>query len=145
MFFFIILFPSFRIKEHHNCNPYAKWGVVSPEALLRGIFHSCPVLTAGRVKNWYHCAWLGFQSRLNSFFQYTKQKIKFCFNLCTFLVSHVRNFFKILLLFFKKKLPQKCRTCSMLVSSFHIYWKQTNRHPTKYRLELQCALHPLFQ
>jgi len=50
------------IKETHNCTPYAKWGVVSPKAPLRGI-HSSPVLTAVRVKkNWYCCAWLVYPS-----------------------------------------------------------------------------------
>jgi len=28
------------IQETHNCTPYAKWGVISPKASLRGIFHS---------------------------------------------------------------------------------------------------------
>jgi len=32
------------IKETHNCS-YAIWGVISPKAPLRGIFHSSPVLT----------------------------------------------------------------------------------------------------
>ena len=50
------------IKKTHNCTPYAKWGVVSPKAPLRGIFHSSPVLTADRVKDWNCCAWLVFLS-----------------------------------------------------------------------------------
>ena len=36
----------------------AKWGDVSLKAPLRGIFHSSPVLlTGGRVKHGYCCAW----------------------------------------------------------------------------------------
>ena len=53
-----------RFKETHNFTPYAKWGVRSLKAPSGGIFHSNPVLTAGRVKNRYHCAWLVYLSRV---------------------------------------------------------------------------------
>ena len=33
-------------------------GIVSPEALLRGMFHSSPFLTSGWVKKQYRCPWL---------------------------------------------------------------------------------------
>ena len=56
---FYYTFSEFRgIKETHNCTPYVKWGVVNPKAPLRGIFHSSPILTAGRIKNRYCCACL---------------------------------------------------------------------------------------
>jgi len=37
-------------------------GVVSLKAPFRGMFLSSLVLTAGRVKNQYHCAWLVYPS-----------------------------------------------------------------------------------
>ena len=56
-----------NFKETHNCTPYAKCGVASLKVPLRGIFHSSPVLTAGRVKNQYRCAWLLYPSGVKLF------------------------------------------------------------------------------
>ena len=42
-FFFYTVSQTRSIKETHNCTPCAKWGVESPEAPLRGNFHSSPV------------------------------------------------------------------------------------------------------
>ena len=53
-FLFFIFFLLRGIKETYNCTLIQK----GPKAPLKGIFHSSPVLTAGRVKNRYRCAWL---------------------------------------------------------------------------------------
>ena len=45
-------------------NVFLKLWVVSLKSPLRGIFHSSPVLTAGRVKNRYRCAWLVYPSEV---------------------------------------------------------------------------------
>ena len=42
----------------------------SLKALLRGIFHSSPILTSGWVKNRYCCAWLVFPRGVELLFQF---------------------------------------------------------------------------
>ena len=48
------------LRKTHNCTPYAKWGVVSLEARLIGIFQSSSHTWSS--KNWYRCAWLVYPS-----------------------------------------------------------------------------------
>ena len=66
-----------RGNKKPQFTPYAKWGVVSPEALLRKI---------GFVVHGLYT-----HKGLNSFFQYTKLKMKFCFNLCSILAFPVMD------------------------------------------------------
>ena len=57
------------LRKLLNSTPFAKWGFVSPEAPLRGIFHSSSVLTAGQVKNGIVVHGLYSHHGLNSFLQ----------------------------------------------------------------------------
>ena len=57
------------LRKPINSTLYAKWGFVSPDAPLRGIFHSSSVLTAGRVKNSIVVHGLYTHQGLNFFFE----------------------------------------------------------------------------
>ena len=77
------------LRKTHNCTPYAKWGVVNPESSLERNLYSSLVLRSGRVKTSTVVLSLCIHKGLNSFFQCTKLKMKFYFNLCTILASPV--------------------------------------------------------
>ena len=57
------------LRKTHGCIPFAKRGVVSLKAPLRGIFHSGTFLTAGWVKTCIIVHDLYAHQGLNSFFQ----------------------------------------------------------------------------
>ena len=76
---FSFVFLSFRLRgilrKTYSCNSYAKWGVVSLKAPLRGISHRSPVLTAGRVKTGIVVHGLYVHKGLNSFFQLNRNQL----------------------------------------------------------------------